>query len=154
VTRRRASGGRDALGLGPWIDLLDVYGEHFDAAVRSRRRADVEWAAGWMARTAGWLLREVGRAVRSFQARNPPRPVPLELLERDFLRLREQAELAAARAAKAARGWGKAAAKARRAADDAARATTAFARAMRAEIDRRGLWSEKLGRELGLAPWL
>jgi hypothetical protein len=139
--------------LDPWIERLDFYYNWLRYALRLKdpdlvRRASILHAES--ALDVYEVLKDIRRpSVR----RNPAYRIPLERLERDFYTLRERAEREAALADKLASR----SAIGRRAVQAAKRialATRLAARTLKAEMVRRGAWTEEYGDAIGLNYWL
>jgi hypothetical protein len=95
------------------------------------------------------IARKILKGPHQLGARHPH--VPLELLERLFVRLRDQAEKEWSGAIKAT---GRREKIMRKNADELARMAQAAALAVRMSAERHGMWTEKYAREHGLLPWL
>lgn len=144
---------------------MGVMLKHFGWAVRHYDANSLLELSQTVKKAAHDMLATVRTELEPLARRNPKkrhfRP-SLEALERNFISLREEAEMGARNAGKAtARGRRRRTRKEKRAAANAdsiavalADMTRIAARALRAEVERRGAWNEKWARELGLFNWL
>lgn len=77
--------------------------------------------------------------------------IPMEVLERLFLVLRDQAEIALVRSTKL---HGKDAKQARAASESLAKLTRTAATSIKLTAEAKGIWSEEYAERLGIGPWL
>lgn len=140
--------------LDPWIERLDFY---HNWLLYAKRRKDERLLDSAMRLYSGAArdLYEVTKDLRGHRyAKNPVPRIPLEVLERDFMTLRDRANREDRLARKFGGRRSKRGRTASRAAANVARAAREAARALKAEMQHRGLWSDEFGREFEIDLWL
>ena len=143
------------LSLDPWIDRLAFYHEHLLTMLRAGDERLIE-AASLMHLHAAEDLLYFTRELRGSPATKNPggRRIPLEILERDFLTMAARTSQEVRLAKKMDVRGGRQTKRALRAARMSENATRISANALKAEMERRGVWTDKFGRELGIEEWL
>ena len=141
--------------LKPWLDSVHSILQYYMFVSRYGDREIVTRVAASLSNATGDLLWAVRKYRQPKLRVNPYGPhQPLEKLEREFYRLREDAEALIHRIERMKAKRRKVSSKERKSARDLAQAARISASNLKALLESKGQWTEWYGREHGISRWL
>lgn len=134
--------------LDPWIDRVEAFRQDIEYALRNQSPRLLRFASDQFVSSVNALSEFVQELLSSPGWRSNPGSAPdLSEMVFEFVRLRDAAEKNEVTAGRRAKSVIKAARK-------SSEITRAFARALKAEMERSGVWNDEFAASLGILEWL
>jgi hypothetical protein len=141
--------------LKPWLDTVHSILQYYMFVSRYGDREIIKRVAASLSNATGDLLWAVRKYRQPRVRMNPYGPhQPLEKLEREFYRMREDTEAFLHRIARMKAKRRKVSSKELKISRDLTQATGISARNLKALLESKGQWTEWYGREHGISRWL
>lgn len=141
--------------LDPWIDRVEAFRQDIEYALRNQSPRLLRFASDQFVSSVNALSEFVQELLSSPGWRSNPGSAPdLSEMVFEFVRLRDAAEKNEVTAGKMAGLAGRRAKSVIKAARKSSEITRAFARALKAEMERSGVWNDEFAASLGILEWL